>query len=125
MIQLVLLTTRYLAGWPSLGWTLVPVLTVDMTMCIFLTLLFIGLFRISVNGVTHKRYMTGTASVGTFSLLAFLLHVIEKYEWGKDHSLLVLCVEFLIPEVGFRLLNPATGLLVCSGHSLSGTYTEA
>lgn len=98
-IQLALLTVFLITGWPSLFWVLFPLLLVLGIVCGFLIILFIGLFRISMKGVKHKRYMTGTAIVGTLSLLLFVIHVVDKYSLGKNHSVLLLCIEFLIPEV--------------------------
>lgn len=98
-LQLILLTIHYHSSWPSLLWTLSPLISVASIICIFLTILFIGLFRTTVKEVIHKRYMTGTAIIGILSLLLFLIHTTEKYGGKKDHSLMLLCIEFLIPEV--------------------------
>ena len=69
--------------------------------------LFIGLMRVSANGITSQRYMVGATAVALLFLLLFCVHLTDKFGRGKSTSSVVLCVELIIPEV----------LLVRSSHT--------
>ena len=99
LLQLTLLTIFLITGWPSLFWTLFPLILSIGIVLTFLIIVFIGLFRISMKGVYRKRYMTGTAIISDFSLFMFFIHLVDRYGRHSPRPTVLLCIEFIIPEV--------------------------
>ena len=66
-----------------------------------MTAYLIGLCRINANHIIKKRSQIAIAGIASFSFLLFLIHITDKYSNGKSVPELVLCIEFIIPEVFF------------------------
>lgn len=56
-----------------------------------------------MKGVNNKRTITGIAIIGVTSLFFFFYHLIDVLEKGKEHSIILMGCELLIPEVLFIL----------------------
>ena len=64
-----------------------------------LILIFMGLLQINMNGVVYKRWVTFVGIIASLFLLLFLIHVTDKFVRGKTRSSVLLCIEFMIPEL--------------------------
>lgn len=121
VFQLLLLSSFILFNTPNLYWTLLPLLIVlgpvvsphSPLGCAFVVVasLFIGLMRVSANGITSQRYMVGATAVALLFLLLFFVHLTDKFGRGKTTSSVVLCIELIIPEV---LLVRSSHPQICS-----------
>ena len=113
VFQLLLLSSFILFSTPNLYWTLLPLLIAlgapasprSFLGCAFVVVasLFIGLLRVSANGIASQRYTVGATAVALLFLLLFFVHLTDKFGRGKATSSVVLCVELIIPEVVFVL----------------------
>lgn len=127
MIQCVLISTHLLWDWPNLYFMLLPGMIIIGSYFVVLTALLIGSFRINANQISKKRYQIGIAGIATLCLLLFLIHITDKFFRGKSVSNVLLCVEFLIPEVFFEpffviqicLLLPISLFIIRAHRSLS------
>ena len=99
VIQVALITSHLLWDWPNLYFMLLPGMIIIGSYFVILTALLIGAFRVNADQITKKRYQIGIAGIATFFLLLFLIHITDKFFRRKSVSDVLLCIEFLIPEV--------------------------
>lgn len=109
VLQLGLLSSYILFSVPNLYWTLLPLLIVlglfvrsrSPTGCAFVIVasLFIGLLRVSANGISSQRHLVGAMAIALLFLLLFFVHLTDRFGRGKHISSVVLCIEIMIPEV--------------------------
>ena len=109
VLQLGVLSSYILFSVPNLYWTLLPLLIVlglfvrscSPTGCAFVIVasLFIGLLRVSANGISSQRHLVGAMAIALLFLLLFFVHLTDRFGRGKHISSVVLCIEIMIPEV--------------------------
>ena len=96
-----LLTSHILWKWPNLYFAVLPSIILIGCYVVIMTAYLIGLCRINANHIIKKRSQIAIAGIASFSFLLFLIHITDKYSNGKSVPELVLCIEFIIPEVFF------------------------
>ena len=99
VIQMVLITSHLLWDWPNLYFMLLPGMIIIGSYFVILAALLIGSLRINADQISKKRYQLGIAGLATLFLLLFLIHITDKFFRGKSVPDVLLCIEFLIPEV--------------------------
>lgn len=99
LLQWGLLTCHLLFNWPNLYIALLPALIAIGGVCAMLILIFMGLLQINMNGVVYKRWVTFVGIIASLFFLLFLIHVTDKFVRGKNRSSVLLCIEFMIPEL--------------------------
>ena len=113
VIQMVLITSHLLWDWPNLYFMLLPGMIIIGSYFVILAALLIGSLRINADQISKKRYQLGIAGLATLFLLLFLIHITDKFFRGKSVPDVLLCIEFLIPEVLYFLEENWAYFQVC------------